>query len=104
MGDVKLNMESDSLKELFEDMVSALQEMGAIVIKPTEEMPDMVEKLFASKGQFVFKPGEGVPKGLIKAIADEDQEEMIQFVLDNAESRQRLFEVLEEKNYKIEKP
>ncbi len=104
MGDIKLNIEAESLKDVFEDLVSTFEEMGAIVVKPLEDPPEAVEKIFQSKGYFLYKPGEGVSKNLIKAIAEEDQEELIHFVLANPDTRQRILELLEEKNYKITKP
>ena len=104
MGNVKINMEADSLKEFLEDLTGALEEMGAIVVKGNDDPSESLEKMLASKGMLMFKPGQGIPEGLLISLLKEDQEEVVDAVIGNPESLARIVQSLEEKGYQIQQP
>lgn len=104
MGEVKLSMDADSLKELIEDFTSAMEEMGSIVLKSTGEIPESLDDILRSKGLILFRPGEGIPEGILGAIVEEDQEEVIDFLMEKEEPRERLIQILQEKGYEVNPP
>ena len=104
MGEVKLNIEANSLQEIFEDLVECVESIGAIVIKPSlEEIPEMLESYLKTKGILLFRPGSGDYSELIKALLEEDQESVLEAIIENSDSRERVIELLQEEGYEIQK-
>ena len=97
MGEVRLSVEADSIKEVFEDIACAFEEMGALIIKGSSELPENLAEVLKTQGVFLFKPSEGVSKELVLALLDEDQEEVLETIINEEEALTRLQECLEEK-------
>lgn len=96
MAEVKLSFHAESFKEILDDFSSTLEDMGILVLKPAGEIPERLSELLKSHGNILFKPGEGIPEGLLAALAEEDQEEMIEFLLGNKDACERIMERMEE--------
>lgn len=108
MGEVKISFEATSIKEVLDDFTAALEEMGTVVIKPHDDIPESLEEVLKSKGIFLFRPGEKMPEGLLHSILEEHQEDLIDLLLGNEDATQRLMERMEEvyqkKNCTLFKP
>lgn len=104
MGEVKLHLEADSLKDLFEDLTGSLEEMGAIVVKVGDiDIPEQLETILKAQGIMLFKSGNGVPSELLEALIEEEQEEVIDTLMNKKEPFERILEILDEKGYNVKK-
>ncbi len=101
MANVKFSVEADSVKEIFEDFIASMEEMGACVIKANEEIPENLEGILASKGIAMFREGDSISEELIQALLKEDQEEVLELILQSKDARYRLIEKLKEEGVTI---
>ena len=101
MGEIKLVIKSDSMKELMDDIVETMEEMGSIVVKGVSELPDSIEELIKSKGMFLYKPDDGLPNGMLNVLLGRELDDIVDFMLENKEIRNKILEVLKDKGFEL---
>ena len=99
----KLSIEADSLKEMLQEFSDTFEEMGCIVLKVNEEIPEELDKILQLKDILLVRKGEGLSTEAVNALIDEDPEEVYNTVVDNEDSRERIVQLLEAKGYTIKK-
>lgn len=97
----KLSIEADSMKEIFRELSEAFEDMGCVIIKANEEIPESLENLLKLHNIAMFRKGEGFSSELIEEIINEDQEEVLSTILDNKECLERLLQMLDERGIQI---
>ena len=99
----KLSIEADSLKEMLQEFSDTFEEMGCIVLKVNEEIPEELDKMLQLKDILLVRKGEGISAETVHALIEEDPEEVYNTVVDNEDSRERIIQLLEAKGYAIKK-
>ncbi|NUM37336.1 MAG: hypothetical protein HUU50_22565 [Candidatus Brocadiae bacterium] len=104
MGSAKLNLEAESAAELMQDLITALEEMGVVVVKSNGEMPKEIYDILKNKGEIVYTPGEGIPDGLLSSLYQENEQDLIDFLLEKKSALEKIVASLEEQGYEIHHP
>lgn len=99
----KLSIEADSLKEMLQEFSDTFEEMGCIVLKVNEEIPEELDKMLQLKDILLVRKGEGLSAEIVNTLIEEDPEEVYNNVVDNEDSRERIIQLLETKGYTIKK-
>jgi fructose-1,6-bisphosphatase/sedoheptulose 1,7-bisphosphatase-like protein len=92
------------MKELIEEAVSAIEEMGCVVVKGMGDVPGSLDDIIKAKGMFLYRPVESAPDGMIKTLIEKELDGVIEALLENHETRDRIVDALQEKGYQIRLP
>ncbi len=104
MGSAKLNLEAESAAELMQDLITALEEMGVVVVKSNGEIPKELYDILKNKGEIVYIPGEGIPDSLLPSLYETNEEELIDFIIKKKSALEKILSFLEEDGYEIHRP
>ena len=99
----KLSIEADSLKEMLQQFSDTFEEMGCVVLKVNEEIPEDLDKILKLHDIILIRKGEGVSEETIKVVLEEDPEEVYASILENEDSCDRIIQLLEDKGYTVKK-
>ena len=97
----KLSIEADSMKEILQELSEAFEDMGCVMVKVNEEVPENLESILKLHDISMFRKGEGFSEELLKAMMLEDQEEVLSTILDNKDCLERLLQMLNERGFSI---
>lgn len=99
----KLSIEADSLKEMLQEFSDTFEEMGCVVLKINEEIPEELDKMLKIHDVFLVRKGEGLSEELVKELLEEDSEEICTTVIENEDYCDRIIQLLETKGYNVSK-
>ncbi|BBM85691.1 hypothetical protein [Candidatus Uabimicrobium amorphum] len=99
----KLSIEADSLKEMLQEFSDTFEEMGCVVLKVGEEVPEELDKMLQLKDILLVRKGESLSPETVNAVIEEDPEEVYRTIIENQDSRERIIELLEAEGYQIKK-
>lgn len=99
----KLSIEADSLKEMLQEFADTFEEMGCVVIKANDIIPDSLEGILKMQETYMVRKGESVSEELVKAILETDQVEIVSQMLSNEEQREELIQAIKDAGYSVQK-
>ncbi|WP_372364484.1 hypothetical protein [Candidatus Uabimicrobium sp. HlEnr_7] len=99
----KLSIEADSLKEMLQEFSDTFEEMGCVVLKINEEIPEELDKMLKLHDVLLVRKGEGLSEEVVKELLEEDSEEICSTVVENEDCCDRIIQLLETKGYNISK-